>query len=168
REAGLTPESGNELVTVPPEVVDEAAAAGSPATTGGHNERGGDSAVGVTPGRTYGADESGDSGGASAKGHREVTDSGDSSDAVDGQGEGSAGSDRPTSSGGTDDQPKKRVDANFAVDGDPTDGDPDYGYDAEGRPYEPVDPEQPANAWEYEKRARRRDDERAEEKEEDD
>lgn len=181
REAGLTPESGNELVTVPPEVVDEAAAAGSPATTGGHNERGGDSAVGVTPGRTYGADESGDSGGASAKGHREVTDSGDSSDAVDGQGGGSAGSDRPTSSGGTDavggseaqagstdDQPKKRVDANFAVDGDPTDGDPDYGYDAEGRPYEPVDPEQPANAWEYEKRARRRDDERAEEKEEDD
>lgn len=52
--AGLTPESGNVQVTVSDEVVAASANAGTAAHSGGHHDRGGDSAVGVSPSRTYG------------------------------------------------------------------------------------------------------------------
>ena len=54
REAGLSPESGNQLVTVSDAVVAASLATDSAASKGGHPHRGGDSAVGVTPGRTFG------------------------------------------------------------------------------------------------------------------
>ena len=103
REAGLSPESGNQLVTVSDEVVAESLAADSAASKGGHPHRGGDSAVGVTPGRTFG---------------REATDSADDrSGRVDL---------RPADS--IDENRTETVGANRADDGDPTDGDPDRGY----------------------------------------
>ncbi|PCC54165.1 formate dehydrogenase [Brevibacterium aurantiacum] len=103
REAGLSPESGNQLVTVSDAVVAESLAADSAASKGGHPHRGGDSAVGVTPGRTFG---------------REATDSADDrSGRVDL---------RPADS--IDENRTETVGANRADDGDPTDGDPDRGY----------------------------------------
>ncbi len=65
--AGLSPESGNAHVTVSEEIVAESADADRSAHSGGHRDRGGDSAVGVSPSRTYGGgpgrrDEDGDVG----------------------------------------------------------------------------------------------------------
>jgi formate dehydrogenase major subunit len=110
REAGLTPESGNQQVTVSAE--DLAASQGTSHGTsrGGHAHRGGDSAVGVTPGRTHGGDPADDTA-ASA-----TVDSAD---------------DR---SGRVDLEPVETAVANRADDGDPTDGDPDHGRHADGSP----------------------------------
>ncbi|GAA1859603.1 molybdopterin-dependent oxidoreductase [Brevibacterium marinum] len=103
REAGLSPESGNQLVTVSDDVVADSLAADSAASKGGHPHRGGDSAVGVTPGRTLGG---------------EVTDSADDrTGRVDLQ-----------STDAVDQNSTETIDANRADDGDPTDGDPDRGY----------------------------------------
>lgn len=112
REAGLTPESGNDLLTVTPDTVDRAAGATSGAHPGGHHHRAGDSAVGVTPARTYGADETVDS-----------------------------ADDR---SGNVEVHPSATASYNRAVDGDPGDGDPDYGVQEGGRPFIPADPDRPA------------------------
>src|SRR5699024_9451966 len=76
---------------------------------GGHAHRGGDSAVGVTPGRTHGGDPADDTA-ASA-----TVDSAD---------------DR---SGRVDLEPVETAVANRADDGDPTDGDPDHGRRGGGR-----------------------------------
>jgi formate dehydrogenase major subunit len=110
REAGLTPESGNQQVTVSAE--DLAASQGTSHGTsrGGHAHRGGDSAVGVTPARTHGGDPADDTA-ASA-----TVDSAD---------------DR---SGRVDLEPVETAVANRADDGDPTDGDPDHGRHADGSP----------------------------------
>ena len=57
--AGLTTDSGNAHATVPDEVVAASVDADAPAHSGGHRDRGGDSAVGVSPGRTYGEQSQG-------------------------------------------------------------------------------------------------------------
>jgi formate dehydrogenase major subunit len=110
REAGLTPESGNEQVTVSAEDLAASQGASHGASRGGHAHRGGDSAVGVTPARTHGGDPADDTA-ASA-----TVDSAD---------------DR---SGRVDLEPVETAVANRADDGDPTDGDPDHGRHADGSP----------------------------------
>lgn len=112
REAGLSPESGNQLVTVSEDVVAASQATGSAAHTGGHSHRGGDSAVGVSPGRTYGAESS---------------DGGESSSAEVAEGSGLTDS-ADDRTGRIDVKPTAKGAGNRADDGDPTDGDPDQGY----------------------------------------
>jgi formate dehydrogenase major subunit len=104
REAGLTTESGNQQVTAPESDVEAAAAAGTGHSVGGHPHRGGDSAVGVTPGKTLGG---------------ETVDAPTVESADD-------------RTGRVDLQPVETVDANTADDGDASDGDPDHGRDLDG------------------------------------
>src|SRR5699024_10720460 len=110
REAGLTPESGNQQVSVSAE--DLAASQGTSHGTSraGHAHRAGDSAVGVTPGRTHGGHPAGDTA---------------TSAPVD------SADDR---SGRVDLEPVETAVANRADDGDPPDGDPDHGRHADGTP----------------------------------
>ncbi len=119
REAGLSPESGNQQVTVPAEDVETSHDAGRGRSVGGHAHRGGDSAVGVTPGRTLaggpgaGSDENGTT--ASAKGSDQDTDTSATVDSAD---------DR---TGRIGLEPVETAVANRADDGDPSDGDPARG-----------------------------------------
>ena len=96
--------------------------AGHGRSSGGHAHRGGDSAVGVTPGRTL-------DGGAQGRSDRDGTTASATVDSADDR----SGritiepteADEPT-------EPSETVVANRADDGDPSDGDPDHGRHADG------------------------------------
>ena len=122
REAGLSPESGNQQVTVSAEETEASRDAGAGRSGGGHAHRGGDSAVGVTPGRTV-------DGGAQGRSDRDGTTASATVDSADDRSGRitiePAEADEPT-------EPTETAVANRADDGDPTDGDPDHGRHADG------------------------------------
>jgi formate dehydrogenase major subunit len=134
REAGLSPESGNQQVTVSAEDVAAAHGTGQGRSAGGHAHRGGDSAVGVAPGRTLdgGRDGASDREGttASARGSGEGdTDASATVDSADDRsGRITIEPTEPTEPA----EPTETAVSNRADDGDPSDGDPDHGRHADG------------------------------------
>ena len=122
REAGLSPESGNQQVTVSAEDVETSHDAGHGRSSGGHAHRGGDSAVGVTPGKTL------DGGPQGSSDRNDTTASATVDSAEDRSGRITIEPAEATESA----EPTETAVANRADDGDPTDGDPDHGRHADG------------------------------------
>lgn len=122
REAGLSPESGNQQVTVPAEDVEASHHAGQGRSAGGHAHRGGDSAVGVTPGKTLDGGRDGASDGDGTTASATVDRADDRSGRI---------TIEPTEATEPA-EPDETAVSNRADDGDPSDGDPDHGRHADG------------------------------------